>query len=139
VDYHRPVPEGLKLEEVFCWEETRTVQKDWTVRFENQSFQILKQNDLLPRPKQKILVRRLLNDQLQLVVKGQPLKWKFIPPALALALPSSQPPRRTAYKPAADHPWRRSRLKNPGPALPSTSNCNPVNCAVAATAAPIGA
>lgn len=139
VDYHRPVPEGLKLEEVFCWEETRTVQKDWTVRFENQSFQILKQNDLLPRPGQKILVRRLLNDQLQLVVKGQPLKWKIIPPALALALPSSQPRRRTAYKPAADHPWRRSRLKNPDPAMPSTPSCNPVSRAVAATAAPIRA
>jgi transposase len=141
LDYHRPVPDGLKLEEVFCWEETRTVQKDWTVRFETQCLQILKQNNPLPRPGQKIIVRRLLNDQLQLVLKGQPLQWKILSSALPLpvALPSSQTRRSRAYKPSENHPWRRSRLKNPSPHMPSTPSRNPVSCAVAATAAPVGA
>jgi hypothetical protein len=36
-DYHR-APKGYDLAAIFCLEEERTVQRDWTVRFANQFF-----------------------------------------------------------------------------------------------------
>ena len=48
-DFHRRVPKRLNLAEVFCCEETRTVQNDWTIRYNNRFYQILKEN----RPRHK--------------------------------------------------------------------------------------
>jgi len=41
VDFHRPVPKGLDLRTVFCIEEERHVNNDWTVRCHNRYSQIL--------------------------------------------------------------------------------------------------
>ena len=41
VDFHRQVPKELDLRTVFCIEEERHVNNDWTVRFNNRYFQIL--------------------------------------------------------------------------------------------------
>ncbi len=77
-DFHRPVPKGLNLENVFCFEYTRTVGNDWTIRYKNRSFQILKANKPLPRPKQKILVREQLDGTLTLWDGNNQLKYKHI-------------------------------------------------------------
>ena len=43
-DFHRRVPKRLNLAEVFSWEDRRTLQNDWTIRYNNRFYQILKQN-----------------------------------------------------------------------------------------------
>jgi len=48
VDFHRPVPKGLDLRTVFCVEEERHVNNDWTVRCHNRYFQILKGTSINP-------------------------------------------------------------------------------------------
>jgi len=40
-DYHQPVARGLDLRDVFCFEEPRVLQKDWTIRYNNEYYQIL--------------------------------------------------------------------------------------------------
>lgn len=110
-DFHRPVPNRLNLAELFCWEESRTVQNDWTIRYNNRFYQILKENRQRPKPKQKVVVRVLLDESMQIVHRDKKLKYKPItePPvskthtvAPVIAL---EPARQ--WKPAPEHPWRR--------------------------------
>jgi hypothetical protein len=65
-DFHRPLPKGVNLDNVFCVEHTRTLQNDWTVRLKNSIFQVLKDNKPLPRPGQKIALREHLDDSVSL-------------------------------------------------------------------------
>jgi transposase len=113
VDYHRPVPADMKLEEVFCWEESRQVQKDWTVRFQNQFWQILRQNTRLPRPGQKVIMRRLLSGKLQILYQGERLQYKlFTPPLPQPQFKSANPWAASGRrKPSDNHPWRKGLLR----------------------------
>jgi hypothetical protein len=114
-DSHRPVPEGLDLDDVFCFEEYRVVQNDWCVRHENRYYQILKENTPLPKPKDKILVRTHLDGRVQLLYHDKALAFHPISPKQLQRQRSRQAPvpqdQRTesaaSPSPAADHPWRR--------------------------------
>ena len=112
VDFHRPVDAGCNLREIFCFEKTRAVSNDWTVRCEKRFYQILKQNDPLPRPRQKVTVRRLLDGEIQLLYRDKKLAFKEIAPPAApprYTEPAAPRPaqRKKKHKPAPDHPWRR--------------------------------
>jgi hypothetical protein len=114
-DFHRPAPTKRQLREIFCFEKTSTVANDWTVRCENHFYQILKRNDPLPRPRHKVIVRRLLDGTIQLLWRDKKLKFKEIaPPSTprsytepAASRPAPKEESKNNYKPAPDHPWRR--------------------------------
>jgi len=120
VDFHRPVPKELELADVFCSEELRTVQNDWTIRYQNRHYQILKDNTPLPKPRQKVLVRVRLDKTMDLIYCGKPLAFRAIAPAeLRRRLankahtPEAQaqvPGPRVIHKPAPDHPWRKAAI-----------------------------
>lgn len=121
-DGHRPVPAGVKLGEVFSFEEERSVANDWVVRYYNRLLQISKDNRVLPRPKDKVIVRRLLDGAVQLVYSGQVLRYQEIG-ADQVADPSQagahkdmpQPaPVRAVNTPGPMHPWRQSKLFSRG-------------------------
>jgi hypothetical protein len=80
VDFHRPVNKGRPLCEILCFEKTATVTNDWVVRCENRFYQILKRNDPLPRPRQKVTVRRLLDGEIQLIYRDKKLNFTEIEP-----------------------------------------------------------
>ncbi len=109
-DFHRPVPKGLNLAEVFSWEETRAVQNDWTVRYKNRFYQILKENRPRPRPKEKVVVRVLLDRSVQILYRDKKLKYEPLaepPPRTqekAVPVRETRPP--VQWKPPPDHPWR---------------------------------
>lgn len=77
-DYHRPVPKGLRLEDVFSFEAHRVLQNDWTIRYHNQYYQILEENRPLPKPKDKVLVRTRLDGTVHLLYRGKPLAFRPI-------------------------------------------------------------
>ncbi len=77
-DYHRPLPKGLNLDDVFCFEAYRVLQNDWTLRYENRYYQILKDNTPLPKPKDKILVRTHLDGTVELLYRDKPLAYSPI-------------------------------------------------------------
>ena len=115
VDAHQPLPKGLQLEDVFCFEDTRVVQNDWTVRHQNRHYQIVKDNTPLPKPKDKVLMRTRLDGTVHVLYCDKPLKFERITPKqLAVrkqppAPPKSEPPRKAkGLKPAPDHPWRNN-------------------------------
>lgn len=117
VDVHRPVPPELELADVFCYEEHRVVQNDWTIRFENRYFQILADNRPLPRPKDKVLVRRRLDGSLHLIYKDKQLTYRPVssrelstwaaptPPSA----PNAEPTKKKAAVPRSNRtPWRQN-------------------------------
>ncbi len=120
VDFHRSRPKRLDLADVFCLEEYRTVQNDWTVRYKNRHYQIVQENRTRPKPKDKVLVRTRLDGSVHLVFRDKPLRFRRLStPELRRRLetqksqePSARPVRTPAQrpKPAADHPWRRSMV-----------------------------
>src|SRR4029077_14945805 len=77
VDVHREVPRNLK--EVLSWEQERVVQGDWTVACAGQRYQLDRQHEALSLVRRKVIVRTLRNGQVQLVYRGQPLKWRTLP------------------------------------------------------------
>jgi len=109
VDFHRPVPKGLDLRTVFCIEEERHVNNDWTVRFNNRYFQILKENDRLPRPGDKIAVSEWLDGSIHLLYKGCTLQYRVLPERPERPTPPTVHPSlpRKKSTPRPDHPWRQ--------------------------------
>jgi transposase len=112
-DFHRRAPKRVNLAEVFCWQHIRTLHNDWTIRYNNRFYQILKENRPRPKPKQKVVVRVLLDETLQILYRDKKLKYepiaqpapskdKKVTPAIAVS-------SRRRRKPAPDHPWRSFR------------------------------
>jgi transposase len=114
-DRHRPLAPGVNLADVFCVEEMRVVQNDWTLRHDNRHYQILEDNRPLPKPKDKVLVRRRLDGQVHLLYRDQPLKFQTLtnqdlrarlkpepagPPPAGSPKPTPHTPRKT--------PWRQN-------------------------------
>jgi transposase len=122
-DAHRCLPAGLVLREVLCVQETRIVGRDWCVSYAGRVLQLDKRHERLHLAGRAVTVRKLASGQLQVVYKGQRLRWKEIPfkpagpqtKAAAIEAKSAafrHTLRPEPWRPAADHPWRRpSRVK----------------------------
>ena len=108
-DFHRPLPEGVALEDVFVFEDVRTVQNDWTVRWENRWYQISGPKGNLPPAKGKVTVQRRLDGTRRILYRGQPIAFAEIPKPQHPAPPpvKATTVRRGANRPAANHPWRQ--------------------------------
>jgi len=78
-DFHRPVPSGMALEDVFCFEQMRQVSNDWVVRYDNRFYQILKSNRPRPKPRDKVVVRTRLDGTRHLLYDGHALEYRLIP------------------------------------------------------------
>ena len=63
---HRDVKIFGDLKQIFCWEYTRQVQNDWTIRFDNRCYQIQRNTLLKLKAKQTITVRQHLDCSLSL-------------------------------------------------------------------------
>jgi len=60
-DFHVPLRAGQDLRDIFCFEETRSVGRDWVVRFDNHFYQLLSDKHSLPRAGSKVIVRKWLD------------------------------------------------------------------------------
>ena len=79
-DAHVALLEGQNLDDILCWEYTRTVHNDWIIRFDNQWLQIQKTSSIRIRPKQKITLKRHLNGKITLWSKGEKIPYCFTEP-----------------------------------------------------------
>jgi len=117
---HRPLLPDHDLDEILSLRTERAVFNDFTVRFRNRFFQILADQPVRVRPKDKILVEIRLDGSTHLRFKDCYLNFKTIPkrPERPLALRKAVVPSLTIrryYKPAKDHPWRRYVIKTSQP------------------------
>lgn len=115
-DAHRRVPKHIRLEDVFAFEDLRVLTNDWTIRHENRHYQILEDNRPLPKPKDKLLVRRRLDKTLVIEYKGKALAFRELTQReLRVINVGPQSPARQPSKPAqavrhsskTDSPWRQ--------------------------------
>jgi transposase len=106
VDFHEPVPAGVKLDEVFSLEYERTVSNDWVVRYDNRFLQI---EAAEVRPGDKVTIRIRRNGRMEVLHEGKRLSWHECPGAPRKSPAKRTSPARRAAKrqPAADHPWRK--------------------------------
>lgn len=63
---HVPISPDDNLNHLLCWEYNRTMSNDWVVRFDNQYFQLKKEQATLLQPSQQIKVKRLLDGSITL-------------------------------------------------------------------------
>ena len=110
LDQHRAVPRILN--EVLSWEEERVVAGDWTGACAGTRYQLDRQHAALSLVRRKVIVRTLRSGRVQLVYRGQPLKWRSLPAgAVRRPAPAQQPrlakPKPAGKPPAQNHPWRR--------------------------------
>jgi len=75
-DAHRRVRHGVKLAEVLCFEESRSVGQDWCVRYQSRWFQIDPTHERLDLAGKKLTVRELLDGTIQLLHGVVPLRWR---------------------------------------------------------------
>lgn len=109
-DLHRALAAELRLEEVLCVQEERVLAKDWTVRWSGRWLQVSRENQPLPRAGSRLTVRALASGKLQLVYRGEKLRYRELParPARKSRPPSASRHRAPrTWKPATNHPWRR--------------------------------
>jgi transposase len=66
-DAHAPLLDKAGLKDIFCYETTRVVSNDFIISYESRIFQITKEQKLLPRPRDKVTVRELLDGTLNLL------------------------------------------------------------------------
>jgi len=109
-DRHRPLDKKTDLAAVFSFEHERTLGNDYTVRFQNRLFQILKQKHL-PPVKARLTVQIRLDGSVHLIFEDRELKFIEIDkkPRLEPVLELEKPKKSTAYAPPPDHPWRSKR------------------------------
>jgi len=111
VDHHRPLAPESCLDDIFCWEETRVLRNDWTVRYENRLYQVTKQSTL-PPARQRITILRRMDGSLWMEYRGQSILFREITeettqkPDLEAAQSSKE-----KWRPPYDHPWRVSFRK----------------------------
>ena len=120
---HRPLLKSHCLEEILSLRTERTVANDYTIRKDNQFFQLLAEQPVRVKPKDKVLVEMRLDGSRHMRFKEAYLGFKSI----------SKPPYRPFYagkkeignadgpvkpnKPAKNHPWRRFNFVAPKTAV----------------------
>ena len=108
-DYHRKAPSARELEQVFCLETERSISNDWVVRYESRYFQLERTSDYPPR-QAKVMVCEWEEGRIEIRYQGKARPHREIeapqpkpPKEIRLV---EKPPRRSNWKPPADHPWR---------------------------------
>ena len=110
-DHHRPMDPDASLADIFCWEETRVLRNDWTVRYDKRIYQVIRQSPL-PPAKQRITILRRMDGSLWMEYRGQSIQFK------ELTEETTQKPdlegaqiSKEKWRPPHDHPWRVSFRK----------------------------
>lgn len=121
---HRKLSQYEKklLPAVLSRQSERTVQNDFTFRFNNQWFQLGKEQPATIRPKDRVLLEERIDGSLQIRLRGKYLNYQTLAAKLQKQtkqpwiIAASQKPERKYLKPPADHPWRRFII-NPKPEI----------------------
>jgi hypothetical protein len=106
-DLHREVEAAVKLKEVLCVMEARTVGEDWCVRWKSRWLQIDKRHEGLLLAGKRVLVKELAAGELIVQYKGQRLVCQELSQR-AIPMRKKQPVlNNRRWKPGADHPWSK--------------------------------
>lgn len=116
-DLHKPLPKGLKIEEIFCLKTIRTIHNGYFIRHRGRRFAIEEPSRRMQR--RPALVMDHFDGRMIIRFEGQDLAYREIEeretPRKPKIVVRSKPPK---YMPPPEHPWRRSFITpSPGSAL----------------------
>ncbi len=104
-DAHRCVGRGVKLAEVLCFKQQRSVGQDWCVRYRSRWFQIDREHERLDLAGKRVTVRELLDGTIQLLHGTAPLRWREL---------VQRPVKVKVKKPIVNNkPWKPSARQQP--------------------------
>jgi len=102
-DLHRPLPAGLKLEQVWCVKTRRALRRDWTVAHNGQLYQVETAVQAT-----HVLVEDRLDGTRHLTHQGRLLRYHAIAARPAKTTEAERLPSvRRVIKPQPDHPWHK--------------------------------
>jgi len=78
-DVHRRLLPNHKLDRILSVQLERTLLNDWTLRFQNRFFQVLKEQDVTIRPKAKVTLELHLDGSTHLRYRDHLLSFKTLP------------------------------------------------------------
>jgi transposase len=115
-DFHVAVPRGVRFDEVFRLETTRTISNDWVVRYDNRLFQLERQS-AYPPARATVTVREAADGHVEIRYRTRAMRATEITgtavtvsysPAPAPVAPRAMlaTPRRKRHVPNREHPWR---------------------------------
>lgn len=111
VDYHRAIPRGKELDEVFALEQERVISNDWVVSYGGQCWQLERQCQHYALARSKVLIREWEDGTIVILYRGGSLPFRKYEETVAVApaAPRSEPvsAARRRHRPAAHHPWTR--------------------------------
>jgi len=100
---HRPVPAGLKLDDILCIKTERALRNDFTVAHNKGLYQV---HDHLRA--ESVLVEERLDGTLRITHQGKRLQYHPIFVRPEAIKPLKPKPRRPPKPPSPNHPWYRS-------------------------------
>jgi hypothetical protein len=117
-DLHRKLDEKKmkELDRIFSIQSERTVNKDYTIRFKSNYYQLDKIQPTTVYKRDKVIIEEHLNGELRIAVRDQFLKYAKLPERpkkeieINLAALTNREP--ISWKPPINHPWRASILSN---------------------------
>lgn len=110
VNRHLGVGKKTDLAAVMSFEYPRTIDNDYTVRFEGRLFQITKQS-ALPPAKGKLTLQKRLDGTIHLIFQDRKLEFVEIDKQAQPqpVIEEKRPRKSTAHTPPPDHPWRSKK------------------------------
>lgn len=106
---HHKVASHVKLEDVLCHKEIRTVGEDWCLQYESRILQIRKNHESLALAGKRVEVIQPADGILKLRYRRHSLNFvELATRPVNMPLPKPRPPVHTPQKPPAGHPWKQS-------------------------------
>jgi len=111
--------EKRQLPAILSRQSQRTVQNDFTIRFNNQWYQLSKEQPATIRPKERVLLEERTDGSLHIRLRDKCLNYQVLPvrPERQKEQPwiiaATQKKERKYWKPPKDHPWRRQFIFSP--------------------------
>lgn len=121
-DLHRATADEQMLRTLTLQKE-RVLQPDWTVRWNNGFFQLLRAEAEHVQPGQRVVLSEQMDGRLRIFVDEHELSWSHVreTPPPRQSSPRGPTGSSQGQKPRPDHPWRRSTIHRP----PTSSGARP--------------
>lgn len=117
-DLHKKINKLLKqkLPQIFSIQNRRVVMNDYTIRFENQYFQLNLEQPTTVYKKDAVIIEEHLNSEIKINFKERYLNYKLLSERpkkeIDVKLLALTARKKSEWKPPADHPWRKPFLFN---------------------------
>ena len=110
---HKKLNKQIKdrLPQIFSIQKKRVVMNDYTIRFENQYFQLNQEQPTTVYKKDTVMVEKHLDNDIKVNLKGHYLNYTILPERpqkeIDVKLLALTTKKQSDWKPPLNHPWRQ--------------------------------